>query len=87
MGRCGVGPSIWASALRACARWVVQADIDDGNVGGVTTSDKARITLLEQEVRERGNPEVLRALLYPYSWLLAVYIGSCKNCRGSDGWV
>ena len=32
--------------------WVVQADIDDGLVGGVTTSDRVRITLLEQEVRE-----------------------------------
>jgi len=39
-------------ALRACARWVVQADIDDGLVGGVTTSDRVRITELEQEVRE-----------------------------------
>ena len=39
-------------ALRACARWVVQDDIDDGLVGGVTTAVRVRITELEQEVRE-----------------------------------
>ena len=32
--------------------WVRQADIDDGLISGVTTTDKRRIAELEQEVRE-----------------------------------
>jgi len=32
--------------------WVKQADIDDGLVGGTTTSDKKRIAELEQENKE-----------------------------------
>ena len=32
--------------------WVKQADVDDGLVGGTTTSDKKRIAELEQENRE-----------------------------------
>ncbi len=32
--------------------WAKQADIDDGLVGGTTTSDKKRIAELEQENRE-----------------------------------
>lgn len=38
--------------VESVRNWVKQADIDDGLVGGTTTSDKQRITELEQEVRE-----------------------------------
>lgn len=41
--------------------WVKQADIDEGHVPGVRSSDAARMTALEQENRElkRAN-EILR---------------------------
>jgi len=32
--------------------WVKQAQVDDGEAPGVTTSDKARIAQLERELRE-----------------------------------
>jgi transposase len=43
--------------------WVQQADIDDGNVPGVTTDDAARILALEHENRElrRANEILKRA--------------------------
>jgi len=43
--------------------WVRQADIDDGNAPGVSTSDNARVLELEQEVRElrRANEILKRA--------------------------
>ena len=41
--------------------WVRQADIDEGQVPGVSTSDAARMKALEQEIRElkRAN-EILK---------------------------
>lgn len=43
--------------------WVKQADIDDGNIVGVSTSEARRVRELEQEVRElrRANEIVNRA--------------------------
>ena len=43
--------------------WVKQADIDDGNVVGVTTTQTRRMRELEQEVRElrRANEILKRA--------------------------
>ncbi len=43
--------------------WVRRADIDEGHVPGVSTSDAARIKELEQEVRElkRANEILKRA--------------------------
>ncbi len=43
--------------------WVRQADIDEGNVAGLTTSDAARLKALEQENRElkRANEILKRA--------------------------
>ena len=43
--------------------WVRQADIDEGHVPGVSTSDAARLKELEQEVRElrRANEVLKRA--------------------------
>ena len=43
--------------------WVRQADIDEGDVPGVSTSDAARMKALEQEVRElkRANEILKRA--------------------------
>jgi len=41
--------------------WVKQADIDDGHVAGVTTTEARRVRELEQEVRElRRANEILR---------------------------
>ena len=41
--------------------WVKQADIDDGNVVGVTTTETRRMRELEQEVRElRRANEILK---------------------------
>jgi len=43
--------------------WVRQADIDDGHVPGVSTSESARVKDLEQEIRElkRANEILKRA--------------------------
>ena len=43
--------------------WVKQADIDDGNIVGVSTSEARRVRELEQEVRElrRANEILKRA--------------------------
>ena len=43
--------------------WVKQADIDDGHVAGVSTTDARRVRELEQEVRElrRANEILKRA--------------------------
>jgi transposase-like protein len=43
--------------------WVRQADIDEGHVAGVSTTEAARIKALEQEVRElrRANEILKRA--------------------------
>ncbi len=43
--------------------WVRQADIDEGHVQGVSTSDAAKMKALEQEVRElkRANEILKRA--------------------------
>ena len=41
--------------------WVKQADIDEGNVAGVSTSEARRVRELEQEVRElRRANEILK---------------------------
>ena len=41
--------------------WVSQADVDDGQVAGVTTVEAARVKQLEQEIRElRRANEILR---------------------------
>lgn len=41
--------------------WVKQADIDEGRVPGVTSTDSARVRELEQEVRELGRAnEILK---------------------------
>ncbi len=46
--------------------WVKQADIDDGAVPGVTTSEAERVKDLEQEVRElrRANEILKRAAVF-----------------------
>jgi len=43
--------------------WVKQADVDDGHVGGVTTTEARRVRELEQENRElrRANEILKRA--------------------------
>ena len=43
--------------------WVSQADIDEGNVPGLSSSDTERLKALEQEVRElkRANEILKRA--------------------------
>jgi transposase-like protein len=49
--------------VESLRRWVNQADIDDGNRPGVTTSEAERVRQLEQEVRElrRANEILKRA--------------------------
>ena len=43
--------------------WVRQADVDEGHVPGTSTSDAAKLKLLEQEIRElrRANEILKRA--------------------------
>ena len=42
--------------------WVKQADVDDGNVAGVTTTEARRMRELEQEKRElRRANEILKS--------------------------
>jgi len=58
VGRVGEQLGYGVESVRA---WVKQADIDDGGRPGVTTSESARVTDLEQEVRElRRANEILR---------------------------
>ena len=38
--------------IESVRTWVKQADIDDGNVAGVTTAESRKLRELEQEVRE-----------------------------------
>ena len=38
--------------VESVRKWVRRADVDDGAVAGVTTADRARIRVLEQENRE-----------------------------------
>jgi transposase len=48
--------------VESVRNWVRQANIDDGEVPGVTTEDKARIRKLEQENAElRRANEILKA--------------------------
>jgi len=49
--------------IESVRTWVKQADIDDGNVAGVTTADSRKLRELEQEVRElrRANEILKRA--------------------------
>lgn len=49
--------------VESVRKWVVQADIDDGFVGGATTAERERIKALEQENRElkRANEILQRA--------------------------
>ena len=47
--------------------WVRQADVDDGRVAGVTTADRARIRVLEQENREPEGTCIRRCRLVPES--------------------
>ena len=44
--------------VESVRKWVRQADLDDGAVPGTSSSERARITVLEQENRElrRANP-------------------------------
>ena len=44
-------------------KWIRQADIDDGNMAGVTTAESRKLRELEQEVRElrRANEILKRA--------------------------
>jgi transposase len=47
--------------MESVRNWVNQADIDDGQRAGTTTTDAARIKELEQENRElRRANEILR---------------------------
>ena len=49
--------------IESVRAWVKQADIDEGHVPGLTTSDAARLKALEQENRElkRANEILKRA--------------------------
>ncbi len=49
--------------LESVRSWVRQADVDEGHVAGVSTSDVAKMTALEQENRElkRANEILKRA--------------------------
>lgn len=49
--------------MESVRQWVKQADIDEGQVPGVTTADARRIKELEQENRElkRANEILKRA--------------------------
>ena len=49
--------------IESVGSWVRQADIDDGHAPGVSTSESARVTDLEQEIREleRANEILKRA--------------------------
>ena len=49
--------------IESVRTWVKQADIDDGNVAGVTTAESRKLRELEQEVRElrRANEILKRA--------------------------
>lgn|SRR5690606_23901579 len=49
--------------IESVRSWVRQADIDEGRVAGVSTTEAARIKALEQEVRElrRANEILKRA--------------------------
>lgn len=49
--------------IESVRSWVRQADIDDGHVPGVSTSESARVKDLEQEIREpkRANEILKRA--------------------------
>ena len=51
--------------IESVRTWVKQADIDDGNVAGVTTAESRKLRELEQEVRElrRANEILKRAAL------------------------
>lgn len=47
--------------LESVRRWVLEADIDDGVVAGVTTQESSEVKELQQEVRElRRANEILR---------------------------
>ena len=49
--------------IESVRTWVKQADIDDGNVAGVTTAESRKLRELEQKVRElrRANQILKRA--------------------------
>ena len=49
--------------IESVRTWVKQAEIDDGNVAGVTTAESRKLRELEQEVRElrRANGILKRA--------------------------
>ncbi|WP_227531403.1 IS3 family transposase [Microbacterium tenebrionis] len=52
--------------IESVRTWVKQADIDDGNVAGVTTAESRKLRELEQEVRElrRANEILKRAAFF-----------------------
>ncbi|MBS45556.1 MAG: hypothetical protein CMH83_20765 [Nocardioides sp.] len=49
--------------IESVRSWVRQADVDEGHVAGVSTSDAAKMKALEQEIRElkRANEILKRA--------------------------
>jgi transposase-like protein len=56
--RVATQPGYGIESVRA---WVKQADIDDGNVAGVTSTEARRVRELEQEFRElRRAREILK---------------------------
>ena len=52
--------------IESVRSWVKQADVDDGQVAGVTTHEAARVKALEQENRElrRANEILKRAATF-----------------------
>ena len=71
--------------------WVRQADVDEGHVPGTSTSDAAKLKLLEQEIRElkRANEILKRAASFFGSWSSTASTRSSRvhrrqprRCRG-----
>ena len=64
--------------LESVRAWVRQADIDDGLIGGTTSSDKRRIAELEQE-----NKELKRANAILKS--ASAFFAAASTAHTSDG--
>jgi len=76
--------------IESVRSWVRQADVDEGHVAGVSTSDVAKMTALEQENRElkRANEILKRAASFFGAELCATRRCVCRGVvRDHPRWV